>query len=178
MARISTRLGLVLVAATLVAAGCTTTGSSPAEAPPLTAQDEAELTAEALVRFCTGTCSSSDLYVYDALFTGSTLAGNEKPMPAETRNAIEAAFPDATFVTMAEADALFGPDALLDGGNGALLSASSIDRLRGDVIGIEVGEVNARDGGHGRIVQFLWNGGTWEPTDSSVTGVTTTSWVS
>ncbi|MCL1595691.1 MAG: hypothetical protein M3132_15195 [Actinomycetia bacterium] len=178
MSRISTRLCLAFVAAMLVTTACTTAGSSTSEPPPLTVQDEAELTAEALVRLCTGTCSSSDLYVYDALFTGSTLAGNEKPMPAETRNAIEAAFPDAILVTMAEADALFGPDALVDGGKGALLSASSIDFLRGDVIGIEIGEVNARDGGHGSIVQFLWNGETWEPTDSSVTGVTTTSWVS
>jgi hypothetical protein len=184
--RISIRLLVGVAAFSVVTAGCASTDSisstsSQAEIlapPPLTAQDEAKLSAEALTSFCSQKCTGSDMYVHDSIFTATTLAGNEKPMPEATREAIAAAFPDAVFVTMEEADALFGDDALVDGGKGMLISIGPIRFLRDDVIGIDIGEVTARDGGFGRTEQFLWTGETWEPTDSSVTGVTTTSWVS
>ena len=168
----------------VVAAGCASSDStSPTERktaspPPLTAQVEAQLSTDALTRFCTQQCTSSNMYVHDSIFTAATLAGNEKPMPDETRAAIAEAFPEAVFVTMDEADALFGDDALVDGGGGMLLSVGPVRFLRDDVIGIDIGRVTARDGGLGATVQFRWKGELWEPTDSTTTGVTTTSWVS
>jgi len=179
-------LGRTLIGAAVlavVAASCTSSdpaSSSVAEGtspPPLTVQDEAGLAAEALARFCVQPCDTKTVYIQDTVFTSNTLAGNEKPMPPETIAAIQAAFPDAAFVTMEEANALFGDDALVDGGNGILLSVGPVRYLRDDVIGIEVGRVTARDGGYGQIEQFGWNGEDWEPTDSSTTGITTTSWI-
>ncbi len=173
-----------LIAFTLVAAGCVGGNASPsadtetAAPPPLTATEKAELSTLALTRLCGQLCNTYDVYVHDSIFTATTLAGNEKPMPPETKDAIQGAFPDATFVTNEGANALFSADALVEGGNGVLLSIGPVRFLRDDVIGIEVGMVTARDGGHGQVEQFRWTGEAWEPADSTVTGVTTTSWVS
>lgn len=173
-----------VVALGVVAAGCASSDPaskavSGAELPPeLTATDEAELSAQALANVCEQRCGTRTVYIHSSLFTASTRAGNETPMPRETAVAIRDRFPDAVFVTMDEANALFGDDALVDGGLGVLLSVGPVRFLREDVVGTEVGSVTARDGGHGRIEQFLWNGSVWGLTDSSVTGVTTTSWVS
>ncbi len=178
------RMLVGVVAFAVVATGCASTDSDSAtssedlSAPTLTAQDEARLTSEALTRFCSQQCTSSSMYVHDSMFTATTIAGREKPMPDETREAVAQAFPEAVFVTMDEANALFGDDALVDSGRGMLLSVGPVRFLRDDVVGIEVGVVTARDGGFGQIEQFRWNGEAWEPTDSTVTGVTTTSWVS
>lgn len=173
-----------LVAFTLVAAGCVSGNTSPspdtetAVPPPLSAMEKAELSTLALTRMCEQLCDTYDVYVYDSTSTATTLSGSETPMPPETKDAIQGAFPDATFVTNEDANALFSADALVEGGNGVLLSVGPVRFLRDDVIGIEVGMVTGRDGGHGQVEQFRWNGEAWEPTDSSVTGVTTTSWVS
>lgn len=175
-------IGAVVLA--VVAAGCTSndpTSSTEFEAgspPSLTVQDEAELSARALARFCVQPCDTKTVYIYDTMFTSNTRAGNETPMPPETIAAIQAAFPDAVLVTMDGANALLGDDALVDGGSGILLSVGPVRYLRDDVIGIEVGRVTARDGGYGQIEQFLWSGEEWRQSDSSTTGITTTSWVS
>jgi hypothetical protein len=178
------RLLIGAIALTVVATACASTGSIPNQEPerltppPLSAQDEARLLAEAITRSCVEPCDTFALYVHDVMFTVSTLSGSETPMPPETIEAIRSSFPDAVFVSMKEADALFGDDALVDGGKGVLVFVGPLRFLRDDVVGIEVGMSTARYDGHGHIEQFLWNGQDWEPTDSTVTGVTTTSWVS
>lgn len=173
-----------VVALGVVAAGCASGDPTPAAVseaesrPRLTPTDEAELSAQALANVCEQSCDTRTVYIHSSLFAATTRDGNETPMPSETIAAIRERFPDAVFVTMEEANALFGENALVDGGLGVLLSVGPVKFLRDDVVGIEVASVAARDGGHGRIEQFLWDGSVWEPADSSVTGVTTTSWVS
>ncbi|MCL1598727.1 MAG: hypothetical protein M3094_06055, partial [Actinomycetia bacterium] len=86
-------VGVVVFA--VVATGCASTNStspksSQAEAltpPSLTEQVEARLSAEALAGSCSQQCTSSNMYVHDSIFTATTLAGNEKPMPTATRGA-------------------------------------------------------------------------------------------
>jgi hypothetical protein len=164
---------LVGMALALVASACSS--STP---PELTPADAGAVTAMALGQACTRSCTNLDLYVRDMVFTSDTLAGNEQPMAPETRQAIAEAFPDAVFVTTDEAEALFGDEYEVDGGRGVLAFVGPVEQFREDVVGVEVGIVKARLDAQGGIEQFLWNGETWEPTDSATTGITTVTWVS
>lgn len=164
-------LGLALVA--IVAC------SEPAShAPEVTAEIESDLAADALVRACDSECDRFDIYVHSELFTHETLLAEAEPMPQSTIEAIRERLGNVTFVDQVEADALFGDDALVDGGSGILASIGPIEDLAEGVVGIEIGLVTARDGGRGEVVQFQWNGETWMPATSDDTGVTVTSWVS
>lgn len=156
-------------------AACSAQGSS---APELTPEVESGLAADALASACAGECGGFNIYVRDELLTTDTLVGEAEAMPQPTMDAIRQSIGEVTFVGQEQADALFGDDALLDGGRGVLLSVGPAVRLADGVIGIEVGLLTALDGGHGQVFQFQWNGETWMPATSDDTGVTVTSWVS
>lgn len=154
---------------------CTSQGS---QAPDLTAETESDLAADAVVRACERQCDGFSIYVHDELFTSVTPLGQVEPMPQSTIEAIRERLGDVTFVNQTEADALFGDDALVDGGNGVLISIGPVEDLAEGVVGVEIGLVTAREGGHGQVLQFQWSGGGWTPATSEDTGVTVTSWVS
>lgn len=166
------------VAICLAAVGfgaCTSPGS---QAPELTAETESDLAVDALVRACDGECAGFTIYVHDELFTADTPLGQAEPMPQSTIEAIRERLGDVTFVNQNEADTLFGDDALVDSGNGVLISIGPVEELAEGVVGVEVGLVTARDGGHGQVLQFQWSGEGWTPATSDENGVTVTSWVS
>lgn len=166
------------VAVGLAAVGfvaCTSPGS---KAPELTAETESNLAADALVRACERECDGFRIYVHDELFTAVTLLGHAEPMPQSTVEAIRERLGDVTFVNETEADALFGDDARVDGGHGVLISIGPVEELAEGVVGVEVGLVTGREGGHGQVLQFQWSGDGWTPATSDDTGVTVTSWVS
>jgi hypothetical protein len=146
--------------------------------PSLTATDEADLAARALLEVCTRRCADKVVYVHDSSFTINTLAGDETPLPEETMAAIEAQLRAVVFVDAGEADALFGTDGLTDGGRRILMSVGPVTSLAADVVGVEVGAVTARDGGAGGTEQFRWSGRTWEPAEPDETGIPTPTWVS
>lgn len=157
----------------LLASGC-----AP-DAPPISADVEADLAANAVTRACESYgCDAETIYVKSRLSSKETKLSEEAEMPAQTRTAIEEQLGDVEFVDQGEANALFGEDALVDGGKGVLISVGPIEDLASDVVGIEVGVLTARDGGHGAVFQFQWTRDEWNPATSDETGVTVTSWVS
>lgn len=172
----SVRIQAVAICAVAVLlAACSAQGPS---APQLTPEVESGLAADALASACAGECGGFNIHVRDELLTSDTLVGEAEAMPQPTMNAIRQSLGDVTFVGQEQADALFGDDALVDGGRGVLVSIGPAERLADGVIGIEVGLLTARDGGHGQVFQFQWNGEIWMPAASDDAGVTVTSWVS
>lgn len=166
------------VAVGLAAVGLVACASPGSQAPELTAETESNLAADALVRACERECYGFTIYVHDELFTAVTPLGQAEPMPQSTVEAIRERLGDVTFVNQTEADVLFGDDALVDGGNGVLISIGPVEELTEGVVGVEVGVVTGREGGHGQVLQFQWSGDGWIPATSDDTGVTVTSWVS
>ncbi len=180
------RIATVAVACVLVLAGCatgpdaetaTTTSEAVPSPGPITAEVEADLTARALQSYCAAHCDDLDRFVYNTTLTATMPESAHHAMPASVREAIEAADDRFDFVTGAEADALFGPDGLVDGGRGILLSVGPVQSLTDRVVGIEVGGVTGRDGGLGIVMQFEWDGDCWTAVTPEQSGVTVTSWV-
>jgi hypothetical protein len=164
---------LLFVALTaLLVSGC-------ADAPPISADAEADLAANAVARACESySCDAKTTYVHSRLFSSESEPSEEVEMAEETRMAIEEQLGDVEFVTQREANALFGEDFLVDGGKGVLISVGPVEDLASDVVGIEIGVVTARDGGHGELFQFQWTGDEWNPATSDDTGIPSRFWVS
>ena len=175
MSRIARVLTVSIGLAAVAFVACSSPGS---QTPELTAEAESDFAADALVRACDGECDGLRIYVHDELFTSTLFLSEAEPMPQSTIEAIRERLGDVTFVDQVEADALFGDDALVDGGSGVLVSIGPVEELAEGVVGIEVALVTALDGGHGQVVQFQWSGEAWIPATSDDTGVTVTSWVS
>lgn len=156
----------------LLVSGC-------ADAPPISATVEGDLAASAVARACESyTCDAETIYVHNRLFSMETEPSEEVEMPEQTRMAIEEQLGDVEFVDQRKANALFGADFLVDGGKGVLISVGPVEDLASDVVGIEIGVVTARDGGHGELFQFQWTGDEWNPATSDDTGIPSRFWVS
>lgn len=156
----------------LLVSGC-------ADAPPISADVEGDLAATAVARACESrSCDAQTIYVHSRLFSNETEPSEEVEMPEETRMAIEEQLGDVEFVDQRQANALFGEDFLVDGGKGVLISVGPVEDLASDVVGVEIGVVTARDGGHGELFQFQWAGEEWNPATSDDTGIPSRFWVS
>lgn len=163
-------LSVALIA--LVVSGC-------ADAPPISADVEADLAANSVARACESySCDAETIYVHSRIFSIESETSEEVEMSEETRLAVEEQLGDVEFVTQREANALFGEDFLVDGGEGVLISVGPVEDLASDVVGIEIGVVTARDGGHGELFQFQWTGEEWNPATSDDTGIPSRFWVS
>ncbi len=168
----STRLLLCAAFTALLVSGC-----SP-DAPPISADVEGDLAANAVARACESYgCDAETIYVKSRLLSKETEPSEEVEMPAQTRTAIEEQLGDVEFVDQGKANALFDEDALVDGGKGVLISVGPVEDLASDVVGIEIGVVTARDGGYGELFQFQWTGDEWTPATSDDTGIPSRFWV-
>jgi hypothetical protein len=167
------RLAGVLALVAVLATACES--RDEASAPEMTVSTQADLSVQAIRIGCTP-CAYAAMYVRDQLLTADTLLGDELPMPPVVRNAIADAFPDAVFVSHEEASSLFGGDGVIEGG--VLVDVGPVDQLAAAVVGVSIGALAARDGGRFVIVQFMWDGESWEPATSEETGITVTSAVS
>lgn len=165
------RLALSILVLLGLGPGCTNTVS-------LDVATEADLTAEAVAITCAAECGGLTVYLRDQLLEAETLAGGEDPMPDVFRRAIALKVADIRFVSVEEADALMGDDMSIDGGDGVLISVAPLSVLAEDVVGIGVGVTSPNGAFHGRTIQFLWDGNTWNPADSRDTGVTVITSVS
>lgn len=170
------RMRLVIPTIVAIAVSVSACASS-SSAPPITVESAAAISADAVIRACAGTCTSHTIYVHDRLFGHDSTAGDEEPMPELSRRAIAETLGQAHFVDQQAADALFGDDALVDGGRGVLISVGPILRIGAHVVGIDVGILTARDGGGGRTHQYVWLDDTWSPTTSESTGITDVIWM-
>jgi hypothetical protein len=167
-----TRLLLFAAFTALLVSGC-------ADAPLISADVEGGLAANAVARACESySCDAETIYVHSRLFSMETEPSEEVEMPEQTRMAIEEQLGDVEFVDQREADALFGEDFLVEGGKGVLISVGPVEDLASDVVGIEIGVVTARDGGHGELFQFQWTGDEWNPATSDDTGIPSRFWIS
>ncbi len=176
--------GVVLLAACSSASQTESASTLPAgtsktvAAPePVTAEVEADLTASALKSYCAAYCGGLVRYVSNTVYNSTMAESAHRAMPAAVRAAIEATGGGFHFVTGAEADALFGPDGLVDGGKGILLNVGPLEPLTSHVVGIEVDGITGREAGRGIIVQYQWEGDRWAPVTPEESGVTVTSWV-
>lgn len=162
---------LLVVVIALV--GCSTTSES---APEPDAQVSAALSAQAVEDACSNACQTYEIvYVQDDLVN---IGGSARTMPEETRSAVAGLFDGIEFARGQALDDLFGDDFLFAGGEGILIRVGPVVELAEGVVGIEIGLVTARDGGHGEIYQFQWDGSNWSPATPQDTGVTVTSSVS
>jgi len=161
-----------VVAVAILATGCGSAGG----APSLTPGTEAELSAEALAIGCSECALRQELFIRDQLFTWDTLAGDEEPMSQQIHDAIATEFPNATFVSSDETDALFVDGIVIN--DGVIVSVGPIEKLASDVIGVPFGVLFARLDGFAGVVQFKWSGDSWEYATSEDTGVTVTTAVS
>lgn len=169
---VTIRFVVLVLSISIVAAAC---GASP---PSESSELGADLIADAATRACVNECNVLDLYIRDELITLDTVVGDEEPMPPATRAALERELGDVEFVDLEGANALFGPDGLVDGGRGVLITVGPIEQLASDVIGINVMVTTARDGAYGQTVQYLWREDGWQHATSDETGVPVTYSVS
>jgi hypothetical protein len=163
------RLALLVAAIAILAMSCSAESAPPA----LDAEQQGELTAQAIVRACGNICKSNPVYVRDELLEIDTLVGQEEPMPVEVSQAISNAYPEATFVDREGADLVIAD---VDAGEAVLLNVAEVTELAPEVLGIDIGVSFIAF--HGQTIQFVWNGSTWVVADSEGTGVTVTSVVS
>ena len=140
----------------------------------LTVEEAAAVQAQAVTAACEEACDRLDIYVVTCL---RTLEQVYEPMTAEAIEAI-AGIRDVQFVTPREAADLFTNDFLVDRGGGVIVEVGPVETLGAQVIGVEVGVVTARDGGHGFVYQFRFDGQSWIPTTSEETGIPSREWVS
>lgn len=163
---------LLLMAAALVAVSCTT--GDPAPEPD--DEEVASLSAQAVERACANGCEMYEIvYVRDELVS---IDGPALEMPEGTRSAIGGLFDGIQFARGQVLDDLFGDDFLFAGGEGLLITVGPVENLADGVVGIEVGRNTARDGGHGEVYQFQWDGSEWVPATEEDTGVPVERWVS
>ncbi len=158
-----------VIAAVLVVASCTSTG----DAPPVTPETRGALSSIAIGIACDQCVLREVVYVHDRVFTWDSEIGDEQAMPDETRAAITAQFPNATFVSRSDVDALFVDHVVV--GDGVLVSVGPVEELAQDVVGVQVGVLFARYDGFADMIQFRWDGDGWEPATSEETGVTVTT---
>ena len=159
--------GVIVTA--LVVAAC----SSTVDAPPITPETRAALSSIAIDIACDQCMLREVVYVHDRVFTWDTEIGDEQAMPDETRAAIAAQFPNATFVSRSDVDSLFVDYFVI--GDGVLVSVGPVEELARDVVGVQVGVLFARFDGFADMIQFQWDGDSWEPATSEETGVTVTT---
>ena len=153
-------------------------GSGCTETVSLDSETEADLTAEAVAIACATECGGLTVYIRDQLLDTETLVGQEDPMPDVLRRAIAHEEADVRFVSVEDANALTGEDMSIDRGSGVLISVAPVRALAEDVVGVEIGLTSPNGAFHGRTIQFLWDGTTWNPADSEDTGVTAITSVS
>lgn len=169
------KVGRVLVVAAALAvlvAACSGSDTGP---PPIDGATQAVLSVSAVDFGCTE-CRNRPIFVRNQLIASDTLVGEEQPMPQQVRDEIAAMFPDATFVSLAEENALFVDGVVAN--DSVIVYVGPIEELSSDVVGVPIGMVTARDGAEFVIVQFKWNGNSWEHATSEDTGVTVTTAVS
>jgi hypothetical protein len=162
--------------ALLVVALSLTACSASEPAPELTESEIASLSAQAVERACANDCQRYEVvYVRDQLVS---IGGPASEMPEGIRLAIAGLFDGIQFAHGQALDDLFGKDFLFAGGEGILITVGPVDDLAEGVVGFEVGLITARDGGHGEVFQFQWDGTSWVPATDEDTGVPVTQWVS
>ena len=169
------KVGRVLVVAAVLAVLVAACSGSGAEPPPIDGATQAVLSVSAVDIGCTE-CRNRPIFVRNQLITSDTLVGEEQPMPQQVRDDIAAMFPDATFVSRAEENALFVDGVVAN--DGVIVYVGPLEELSSDVVGVPIGRVTARDGAKFVIVQFKWNGDSWEHATSEDTGITVTTAVS
>ena len=167
------RLVTVLLVLGVVAAGCSS-AVEPTDA------ELASLVVEAVAAECEAECSSLDVYIGEMLRSAGPRSDppGSAAMPTEVRAALEQAYPAAEFVSPIDSRALFTNDFLVDRGRGVIVSIGQMEQLSSDVIGIEVDVTTARDGGHGGVHQFMWDGETWRSATPEETGIPEERWIS
>ncbi|MGD2050923.1 MAG: hypothetical protein PVI35_00485 [Acidimicrobiia bacterium] len=178
---VAVAVGSLSLAACSHASDTTTTATAPEaeSAPePITVDVEADLAAHAVQKYCAAHCADLVRYVYNTTFTATMPDSTHRAMPAAVRAAIEATGAGFQFVTGAEANALFGPDGLVDEGRGILLNVGPVEPLTDRVVGIEVGGITGHDAGLGMVIQYEWDGTRWAAVTPEQSGVTVTTWVS
>jgi hypothetical protein len=141
----------------------------------LSPEDEAALTADAVVHACVA-CQSGTVYVREHLLTTETLVGEEQPMPEAVKQELSELFDEVVFVDRAEELEVLGEDLLPD--DGTVIYVGSVHELKQDVVGVEVGTITPGDGFKAQTVQFQWDGAAWIIATSEDTGVTVTTAVS
>lgn len=141
----------------------------------LSAEDEAALTAGAVVHACVA-CELGTVYVREHLLTTETGIGEEQPMPREVRQELLELFDEVILVNRAEELEVLGEDLLPD--DGTVIYVGPVHELKPDVLGLEVGTITPGDGFRAQTVQFQWDGAAWNIATSDDTGVTVTTAVS
>ncbi|MEA3509969.1 MAG: hypothetical protein U9R51_00900 [Actinomycetota bacterium] len=164
-------LGAIGVVA-IMAAACSDADS---QAPPMTSETSAELSGSAVATACDPRCDGRTIYVRHELLTSNTYLGHEEPMPDLVRDAIADQFGTVYFLSLEEEEALFGDDALVDGGKGVVVYVGPVRERVAGVVGIEIGLLTARDGGRFDTFLFRWTGDVWEATTGEDVGITVTS---
>lgn len=185
--RVSLRLFLLLSLFGVVASACSAVEGSVEDADSssslvdgardgsLSADDEAALTADAVVHACAA-CELGTVYVREHLLTTETGIGEEQPMPREVRQELSELFDEVIFVNRAEELEVLGEDLLTD--EGTAIYVGPVHELKPDVWGLEVGTITPGDGFRAQTVQFQWDGAAWNIATSDDTGVTVTTAVS
>lgn len=186
--RVSLRLLLLLSLFGVVASACSAVEGGVEDADSsssslvdgaregsLSAEDEASLTADAVVHACMA-CELGTVYVREHLLTTETGIGEEQPMPREVRQELSELFDEVTFVSRAEELEVLGEDLLPD--DGTVIYVGPVHELKPDVLGLEVGTITPGDGFRAQTVQFQWDGAAWNIATSNDTGVTVTTAVS
>lgn len=141
----------------------------------LSAEEEAALTADAVVHVCEA-CGNGMVYVREHLLTTETRVGEEQPMPDAVRKELSELFDEVVFADQSQELEVLGEDLLPD--NGTVVYVGPVHELGSDVVGVEIGTNSARDGFRAQIVQFQWDGTAWHIASSDDTGVTVTTAVS
>lgn len=185
--RVSLRLLLLLSLFGVVASACSAVEGGVEDADSssslvdgaregsLSAEDEAALTADAVVHACVA-CELGTVYVREHLLITETGIGEEQPMPREVRQELSELFDEVIFVNRAEELEVLGEDLLPD--DGTVIYVGPVHELKPDVLGLEVGTITPRDGFRAQTVQFQWDGAAWNIATSDDTGVTVTTAVS
>jgi hypothetical protein len=145
------------------------------EAPRLTPEEVAKVSADAIVEACS-ICETATIYVRKQLLTTETRLGGEQPMPEETELELLGRFDEITFVDRDEELEILGEDLLPE--DGTVIYVGLVEALKPGVIGVEIGTITAGDGFRGQTVQFQWDGHGWRLATSEDTGVTVTTSVS
>lgn len=157
---------VLLVAALLLVAGCSTDGDSES-APPIDEPTAAQLQARAFQRACMDVlCAGAPIYAPDST-------------PETVREAIAAQFTDEVqYLNESELEQRTSPDGRFSDG-ATLISVESVQSTgRDDVKSVNVGISKGFRNFNGRTYLFLWSNSQWADTSPDAVSVTVTSSVS